>query len=243
LKLYKGKSIFPLKLLSKSPTAYDFNAAESLQLKINAELDCPAIYRPPSGCKKVLIDEHLKSHASRRWDFVIVGDLNLNLMDHRDTNITKIPCQRVASTGAFSFALRKSLVLVDFHQRWWIMFTINSTNFTICQQSWPQKVSDHCATCSILIHIAERERAPPKFVDKINFKEVNKMLKLTNWGTNIRAEASVHEACSKIADKMYEIKAANLERIFGIFTKHFAITQSGWPKIRGAAPSKGFLFS
>jgi hypothetical protein len=76
-------------------------------------------------------------------------------------------------------------------------------------------VSDHCATCSILIHIAERERAPPKFVDKINFKEVNKMLKHTNLGTNIRAEASVHEACSKIADKIYEIKAAILERILG----------------------------
>jgi hypothetical protein len=77
------------------------------------------------------------------------------------------------------------------------------------------KKGDHFATCSILIHIAERERAPPKFVDKINFKKGNKMLKDTNWGTNIRAEASVHEACSKITGKIYEIKAAILERILG----------------------------
>lgn len=182
-----------------------FSSAETLQLKINEELHLLAIYKPPNTSKKTLIDEidkHLKKFASCGRDFLIVGDINMNLLDLNDKNIDNYensmsefgfdrcifsPTREEFSGGRFSSTL------IDHVYHKFFKFHNMSTVLTT-------KISDHYATCTIL-HTAKSERASPKFIDKINIKEVNKMIKHTKWTKVISAEVSVHEACSLILQK------------------------------------------
>jgi hypothetical protein len=50
------------------------------------------------------------------------------------------------------------------------------------------------------------------------------MIKQTDWKKITTEDVSVHEACSKIADKFHEIKAANLKRKFAATKNSIKIT-------------------
>jgi hypothetical protein len=192
------------------------NSAETLKLKVNDELDILAIYRPPSHSKTAFVDElheHL-SHSNGGRDFILIGDINLNLLDAKDKVIESY--ENTLSEGGFDRCIfsptreefsggRFSSTLLDhvFHK----FHKIHNMSAVLTT-----KISDHYATCTIL-HCDESIKKQPKYVDKINFKEVKKMLQNTQWNKIIKPELSVHDACIKIADKIYEIKAANLERV------------------------------
>jgi exonuclease III len=76
------KGAFNIKVLDSQ-----FGSAETLKLKINDELELLAIYRPPSSSKMAFVEElnhHMNTNVNCGRDFIILGDLNLNLLDAKD---------------------------------------------------------------------------------------------------------------------------------------------------------------
>jgi Reverse transcriptase (RNA-dependent DNA polymerase) len=192
----------------------NFEHAESLKILINNDLELLAIYRPPSSNKILFLKElekSLKIAEETNKDAIILGDLNINLLDVEDSTVEKyenLMCEYGFARCIFfptreEFANdRFSSTIIDHIYHKFAKLQNLSTVIT-------KKVSDHYGICAILYSSSIRKKS--NYIDKINHKIVKRITENFPWQKFTKSNNEIHPF-ERVADVLLEIKRSNIER-------------------------------
>jgi hypothetical protein len=205
----------------------NLSSTESLKVNINNDLQILALYRPPSSDKKKFVQElaiEIKNCDQNR-DFILIGDINLNLLATKDPNVTcyeNLMAEHGLERCIYSHTRvesresrdkqceTQSETIIDhiFHKFKSLQNLSSVINY---------KVTDHHAICALLY--TEKNEKKNKFVDKFNYKEINKMISIFNWSEITNTENNSVDGFARAADVIEQIKQANVERRYVKFSQ------------------------